>query len=376
MQDDDKKDDYATTIHNCYCDFSQSNDCNCSQCLARALRYPVSEIKISFVSGMEELRQTTTYRPSNVRLSKHMVQLHKALNIITTTTSNSIVSEVARCLRCMKPMLLAIRATLVSGNHFERFVNVCDRIRGMLRCTSHVPGKCSRETGIESLLASFQHFCEDRFSDRDYFLIVVYKHTFECLDLHSAQTLTECQKKCQANRQIVGWFLYSYIRSTLPFTLPEPDVPAKINVQYFNKISSDICGPLISLHKSWPYSPIANSMMLIMPQTCDFITTLEALNHNRLDGKTEAKIDNAFSKGVKSQYFNLFQSYNLSTISPFPLLKAVPSPLDLNEFSSNLGGSSGPSELTKKLPSIHVEEVQRAIEEFEEIDLLQRLKAS
>ncbi|VIO99199.1 Uncharacterized protein BM_BM17805 [Brugia malayi] len=270
------------------------------------------------------------------------------------------MSQIARCLRCTKPFLLAIRAALVSGNHFERFVNVCNRLRGVLQCTSHVPGKCSKEKGIESLL-------------------------------------NKCQQRCQATRQVLGWFLYSYIHSTLPFSVPESDVPAKINVKYFNKISSDACSalscymqclrekynrrcsdiggnmllevlfrPLVSLHKSWAYSPIATSMMLIMPQTCNFLTNLNQLNNYRLDGKTYAKINNAFPKSAINQYANHLQGSNSSATLWMPLLKNIPSPLDHTEFSSN--------PIKVSTPTIHIEEIEEAIEELKAIDKLQQLK--
>ncbi|VDM10753.1 unnamed protein product [Wuchereria bancrofti] len=331
---------------------------------------------------------TTIGKQSKDRLNQQMEQLKRSLNI-TTSAPKSIISQIVRCLRCTKPVFLAIRAALVSGNHFERFVNVCNRLRGVLQCTSHVPGKCSKETGIESLLNSFRYFCIDQF--------LAYKYIFECLDLHSAAVLRECQQKCQATRQVLGWFLYSYIHSTLPFSVPESDVPAKINVKYFNKISGDACSalscymqclrekynrrcsdiggnmflevlfrPLVSLHKSWAYSPIATSMMLIMPQTCNFLTNLNQLNDYRLDGKTIAKIDNAFPKSAVNQYANHLQGSNSSAILWMPLLKNIPSPLDHKEFSSN------PMEVST--PTIHIEEIEEAIEELKAIDKLQRLK--
>ncbi|KAL3986250.1 Chondroitin proteoglycan 4 family protein [Acanthocheilonema viteae] len=324
---------------------------------------------------------------SKAWLNQQMKELWKALNI-TTVAPKSIVSEIIRCLRCTKPIILAIRAALVSGNHFERFVNTCNRLRGVIECTNHVPGKCSKETGIESLLNSFRHFCIDQFS--------AFKYIFECLDLHSAAVLRECQEKCKATRRVLGWFLYSYIHSTLPFSIPEPEVPAKINAQYFNKMSGDVCNilscyvnclrekynkrcndiggsmfleilfrPLISFHKSWAYSPIATSMLLIMPPTCDFFTSLDHLNDYRIDEKTYIKINNAFPNDAKNQYANYLQGRNLSTVSWIPLLKSVSSPLDHKEFSND--------PMENSAPPIHIEEIKEAIEEFKAIDRLQRL---
>ncbi|EJD75161.1 hypothetical protein LOAG_17637 [Loa loa] len=313
--------------------------------------------------------------------------LQRTLNI-NRTFPRSLISEIIRCLKCTKPILLAIRASLVSGNHYERFVNVCNRLRGVLQCTNHVPGKCSRQSGIESLLDSFRYFCIDQFT--------AYRYIFECLDIHSATVLRECQGKCQASRQVLGWFIYSYIHSTLPFSIPEHDTPAKINVKYFAKISSDACStlscyieclrekynrrcgdiggnmflevlfrPLVSLHKSWAYSPIATSMMLIMPQTCDFLTNLDQLNEYRLDEKTHAKIENAFPKNAKNQYANHLQGRNSSAISWMPFLKNLPSPLDQKEFPSD--------SMNYPAPPIHIEEIQEAIDQFKTIDKMQRL---
>nr|CRZ25266.1 BMA-CPG-4 [Brugia malayi] len=347
-------------------------------------------LRLDDISSQREQSNTLTTiaEQSKDLLNQQMEQLKRTLNN-TTSAPKSIMSQIARCLRCTKPFLLAIRAALVSGNHFERFVNVCNRLRGVLQCTSHVPGKCSKEKGIESLLNSFRYFCIDQF--------LAYKYIFECLDLHSAAVLRECQQRCQATRQVLGWFLYSYIHSTLPFSVPESDVPAKINVKYFNKISSDACSalscymqclrekynrrcsdiggnmllevlfrPLVSLHKSWAYSPIATSMMLIMPQTCNFLTNLNQLNNYRLDGKTYAKINNAFPKSAINQYANHLQGSNSSATLWMPLLKNIPSPLDHTEFSSN--------PIKVSTPTIHIEEIEEAIEELKAIDKLQQLK--
>uniref|UniRef100_A0A0R3RH71 CPG4 domain-containing protein n=1 Tax=Elaeophora elaphi TaxID=1147741 RepID=A0A0R3RH71_9BILA len=331
------------------------------------------------------LATTFQYQLTKNWLNQQVLQ--KALNI-TTIAPKSIVSEITRCLRCTKPMLLAIRAALVSGNHFERFINTCDRLRGVIQCTNQVPGKCSKETGFESLLNSFRHFCIDQFP--------AFKSIFECLDLHSTEVLRECQVQCKATRRILGWLLYSFIHSALPFSVPEPDIPARINVQYFQKISSGACNmlscyinclqqkfngrcsgiggtmflellfrPLTSFHKSWAYSPIATSVILIMPQSCDFFTTLDQLNSFKLDEDTYNKISNGFSDSEKNEYTKYLQGGNSSATSWIPLLKSISSPLNHKEFSTDS---------TENLAPIHIEEIEQAIEEFKEIDRLQRLK--
>ncbi|CAG9530550.1 unnamed protein product, partial [Cercopithifilaria johnstoni] len=262
------------------------------------------------------------------------------------------------------------------------------RLLGVIECTNHISGKCSKETGTESLLNSFRHFCKDQFS--------AFKYIFECLDLHSTAVLRECQERCKATRQILGWFLYSYIHSILPFSVPESVIPVRINMQYFNKMSGGACSilscyinclrekynkrcndiggdmflevlfrPLISFHKSWAYSPIATSMSLILPQTCDFFTTLDQLNSYRLDEKTYVKINNALPHDAKNQYANYLKGRNLSAISWVPLLKSLPFPLNQKEFSINPAETSIP---------IHIEEIEEAIEEFKAIDKLQQLK--
>ncbi|VDK76044.1 unnamed protein product [Litomosoides sigmodontis] len=320
----------------------------------------------------------TTDASSSGRLKQEMA---KAFNI-TAAAPQSIVSEIVRCLRCTKSVVLAIRAALVSGNHFERFVNTCNRLRGVIECTNRVPGKCSKETGIKSLLGSFRHFCINQFS--------AFKYIFECLDLHATEVLRECQEKCKATRRVLGWFLYSFIHSTLPFTVSEAEVPTKINAKYFNKMSGGACSilscyvnclrekynmrcndiggniPLISLHKSWPYSPIATATLLIMPQTCDFFTTLEQLNGYRMDEKIYTKINKAFPSDAKDQYANHLQDRNFSAISWIPLLKSLPFAMDHEELPNDPEKDSA--------PPIHIEEVEEAIEEFKVIDRLQQLK--
>ncbi|VDM97511.1 unnamed protein product [Thelazia callipaeda] len=277
-------------------------------------------------------------------------------------------------LGCMKPILLAVRAALVSGNHFERFINICERIRGALKCIRHIPGKCSQESGTRFLIANFQYFCEDNYPVIA--VITVYKHMSECLDIYSSVVQRECQWRCQETRQVLSWFLYGYMRSTVLATISEETVPSKLNADYFRRISGDTCRmvmcymtclrekynvkcngiggsmfveaifrPLIALHRSWPYSPIANSMGLIMPPECNFLTRLESLNEFRLVKTTDA---------------------------PIQLLKSVISPLDDDDFASYLTRTPPTTENDES--KIHTEETEEAIENFKSLDRLQRMK--
>ncbi|MCP9256871.1 BMA-CPG-4 [Dirofilaria immitis] len=319
-------------------------------------------------------------------INQEIQQMRRIFNI-TTATPISIVSEISRCLRCAKSIILAIRAALVSGNHFERFVNICERLRGMLRCTSHVPGKCSKDPGIESLLNNLKYFCVEKFS--------VYKYIFECLDLNAVEAFHNCQEKCKTTQKIVAMFLHGYIHSSLLFTVPIlPDMPRKINVGRFNKLSSDICNiiscqlqclrqeynqrcdeiggemllevllkPLVSLYKSWAYSPVATSMFLIMPKECDFATMLDELDNKKIDEVTK-EIDRTLLKYGTNQYHP--QGLNLSTLSRMPVFKTISSSLNKEKFLNN--------PIQNSEPSIHIEEIEKAIKEFKEIDRLQRMQ--
>lgn len=314
----------------------------------------------------------------------------------TTRSPNSLAVEVARCLRCSKGAFLALRAAFVSGNNFERFINVCDRIRGMLDCTKRIRGKCANALEVQALMESFQYLCQDQFQ--------AYKHVMECMDTHSGVVSRSCEILCHADRYMLGWFFYGFMRSSLLLSIPEGEMPSKVNVLYFRKVTAETCTilvcyiacmrerynakcggiggsmllealfrPMMSLHKSWAYSPIANTMKLILPPQCNIVATEQGINYYRLGKQAEESIKQSFTQGSSNDYSNLLKGRNLSVSIPqIPLLRGAISPLDQSHYVNNPVSTPAVMSVEPDEARMHLAEVEEQIEELKKDDERQR----
>lgn len=226
--------------------------------------------------------------------------------------------QIAECMRCAKQIMLAARAAVVSGNGYERFVNICHRINALFQCTERLKKDCGDRSEFESVAEGFKYLCSHQYE--------AYKNVAECIDIHSTNTAQVCERECHTSKWVVGWFFYGFLRSTLPMSIPEGDIPSKINVLYFRKLTSDSCTtlhcymlclrnryntkcggvggslvleaylrPIAALYDSWALNPIVNTLKLILPAQCDFVTSDGGLNLYRLDAKQSQAIQNSFS---------------------------------------------------------------------------------
>uniref|UniRef100_A0A915PIB0 Protein kinase domain-containing protein n=1 Tax=Setaria digitata TaxID=48799 RepID=A0A915PIB0_9BILA len=192
---------------------------------------------------------------------------------------------------CVKPLLLTLRASFVSGNNYERLMNTCEKLREVYECMDRMK-KCQSDYLFRLFMDGLKYICIEHPAD--------------------------CEQKCNAHKLIIGWFIYSAMQSTTFFHIDENGAPPRVNAFFFRKITSEACSilqcyflclktkynarchgiggnllmeailrPVYRIHNSILLSPLWNIMRLMMPSQCSFMMTDAGIAWQRVDPKLD-----------------------------------------------------------------------------------------
>uniref|UniRef100_A0A0R3RYV4 CPG4 domain-containing protein n=1 Tax=Elaeophora elaphi TaxID=1147741 RepID=A0A0R3RYV4_9BILA len=115
---------------------------------------------------------------------------------------------------CLKHFLLTLRASLVSGNNYERLTNTCEKLRQVYECLDRLK-KCQPSRLFRMLMDGFKYMCIEHPAD--------------------------CEQKCKAHNLIAGWFIYSAMHSTKLLHDGGNGAPPRVNIGFLRKITSEAC---------------------------------------------------------------------------------------------------------------------------------------
>ncbi|VDN03304.1 unnamed protein product [Thelazia callipaeda] len=192
---------------------------------------------------------------------------------------------------CLKPFLLSLRASFVSGNNYERLVNTCEKLREVYNCVDRKK-KCQMNHFFEILMDGVKYMCIEHPAD--------------------------CKHSCRAHKIMTGWFIYLAMRSTTLFRPGIKGSPPRVNPFFFRKITTEACSilecyffclkakynsrcygiggsmlmeviarPLFQMHNSMVLGPIWNILRIMMPSRCNFLLTDSGLAWHRIDEKLD-----------------------------------------------------------------------------------------
>ncbi|EFO24898.1 hypothetical protein LOAG_03588 [Loa loa] len=115
---------------------------------------------------------------------------------------------------CLKPLLLTLRASFVSGNNYERLVNTCEKFREVYECMDRIK-KCQPNYLFPLFMDGFKYMCVEHPAD--------------------------CEEKCKAHKLMAGWFIHLIMQSTTFFRTEENGAPPRVNIGFLRKITSEAC---------------------------------------------------------------------------------------------------------------------------------------
>ncbi|CAG9531665.1 unnamed protein product [Cercopithifilaria johnstoni] len=203
---------------------------------------------------------------------------------------------------CLKPFLLTIRASFVSGNNYERLVNTCEKFHEVYECMDRLK-KCQPNYFFRIFMDGFEYMCIEHPAD--------------------------CEQKCKAHNLIAGWFIYSAMHSTKLLHTGANGAPPRVNIGFLRKIISEACSivqcyflclktkynarchgiagnllmvslinhfriqmevmvrPIYRMHNSMLLSPFWNVMRLMLPSQCNFITADAEISWQRISPKLD-----------------------------------------------------------------------------------------
>ncbi|KHN75845.1 Chondroitin proteoglycan 4 [Toxocara canis] len=151
-----------------------------------------------------------------------------------------------------------------------------------------------------------------------------FNATMECIDVNTSEIQDKCSKDCNVEGILAGWGVYAGLRQTALFA--QQPGPAKVNVLFFRKLSSEGCqvlqcflsclrskfntrchGMAGSLLSEVIFRPIAmgqdlmllgpalNLVRLILPMQCNFVMTKAGISKFRINSELDAKLKSAYS---------------------------------------------------------------------------------
>ena len=259
---------------------------------------------------------------------------------------------------CTEQLFATLDVAIRSGNNFERFSNVCDRFNETLVCLANL-NHCASFELFYTLSSGMKYMCIEQ---REAFTAVI-----ECIDTNAAEIKDACVKTCNAQGILTGWAVYAALRDAQLISPQIGNVPSKINVAFFRKMTSEGCAvlqcylgclrekynnrcygvagsllsevlvrPIAVGSESLSLSPLSNFAKLMLPGECAFLTSASALSSLRIDKKLDADLKQTYAANRKVKEFKyiLPNSTVVTNEKPSPFTKDLPkkstSPLDKN----------------------------------------------
>ncbi|VBB29602.1 unnamed protein product [Acanthocheilonema viteae] len=205
---------------------------------------------------------------------------------------------------CLKPFLLTLRASFVSGNNYERLVNTCEKLRKVYECMDRLK-KCQQNYLFRIFMDGFKYMCVEHPAD--------------------------CEQKCKAHNLIAGWFIHSAVHSNKLLHAGTNGAPPRVNIGFLRKITSEACSilqcyflclktkynarchgiggnllveamvrPIYRMHNSMLLSPFWNIMRLMMPSQCNFMMTDEGISWQRINPKLDKDLKEFYKNRTES----------------------------------------------------------------------------
>ncbi|KAL3982591.1 Chondroitin proteoglycan 4 family protein [Acanthocheilonema viteae] len=223
---------------------------------------------------------------------------------------------------CLKPFLLTLRASFVSGNNYERLVNTCEKLRKVYECMDRLK-KCQQNYLFRIFMDGFKYMCVEH--------PAAFRDLMECIDLHTQVATKDCEQKCKAHNLIAGWFIHSAVHSNKLLHAGTNGAPPRVNIGFLRKITSEACSilqcyflclktkynarchgiggnllveamvrPIYRMHNSMLLSPFWNIMRLMMPSQCNFMMTDEGISWQRINPKLDKDLKEFYKNRTES----------------------------------------------------------------------------
>ncbi|KAM3725703.1 Chondroitin proteoglycan [Dirofilaria immitis] len=217
---------------------------------------------------------------------------------------------------CLKPLLLTLRASFVSGNDYERLVNTCEKLREVYECMDRIK-KCQDNYLFRVFMDGFEYMCIEH--------PAAFRDLMECMDLHAPVVIKDCEQKCNALKLVMGWIIYWTTQFSSSLRISSNAAQPRFYAHVFRKITSEVCAisecyflclkikynarcygiggnlfmevmirPIYRIHNSILLSPFMNIMKLMMPAQCDFIMTDAGISRQRIDPKLDKDLKNFY----------------------------------------------------------------------------------
>lgn len=269
--------------------------------------------------------------------------------------------HVPDCARgCTAQLFATFDVAIRSGNNFERFSNVCDRFNETVVCLANL-NHCSSFELFNALSSGMRYMCIEQ---REAFAAVI-----DCIDTNSAEIKDSCVKSCNAQGIFTGWAVYAALRDAQLITPQIGNVPSKVNVAFFRKMTGEGCAvlhcylgclrekynnrcygvagsllsevlvrPIAVGSESVVLSPLSNFAKLMLPDECGFLTSSSALSSLRIDRKLNEDLKRTYTSNRKAKEFKyiLPNSTVVTNEKPNPFTKDLSgqhvSPLEDNTF--------------------------------------------
>ncbi|VDM44491.1 unnamed protein product [Toxocara canis] len=177
---------------------------------------------------------------------------------------------------------------------YSRFIEARDCLEKLKHCGNYEL--------FDVLTSGIKYMCIDQ---KD-----AFNATMECIDVNTSEIQDKCSKDCNVEGILAGWGVYAGLRQTALFA--QQPGPAKVNVLFFRKLSSEGCqvlqcflsclrskfntrchGMAGSLLSEVIFRPIAmgqdlmllgpalNLVRLILPMQCNFVMTKAGISNFR-----------------------------------------------------------------------------------------------